>query len=168
MSAGLYRKLPGYRSQVKVITKQKILIIPALCSAPNVSQSGHISLNLRLLEMLPSPVVVQWLSVRLLRLHGLQPTRLLCPLEFQVRILELVSISFSRDLPDPGIEPRSPALHVDSLPAELPGKPNLEQLQTKYIVYLISNLKFSSSHIFKSEEMKLILITYNNCLGYFK
>ena len=30
----------------------------------------------------------------------------------------------SRDLPNPGIEPRSPALQVDSLPAEPPGKPN--------------------------------------------
>ena len=27
------------------------------------------------------------------------------------------------DLPDPGIEPRSPTLQVDSLPAETPGKP---------------------------------------------
>ena len=27
------------------------------------------------------------------------------------------------DLPNPRIEPRSPALQVDSLPAELPGKP---------------------------------------------
>ena len=27
------------------------------------------------------------------------------------------------DLPDPGIEPRSPALQADSLPTELPGKP---------------------------------------------
>jgi len=27
------------------------------------------------------------------------------------------------DLPDPGIEPASPALQVDSLPAEPPGKP---------------------------------------------
>ena len=26
------------------------------------------------------------------------------------------------DLPKPGIEPRSPALQADSLPAELPGK----------------------------------------------
>ena len=26
-------------------------------------------------------------------------------------------------LPDPGIEPGSPALQADSLPAELPGKP---------------------------------------------
>ena len=28
-----------------------------------------------------------------------------------------------RDLPNPGIEPRSPALQVDSLPSEPPGKP---------------------------------------------
>ena len=27
------------------------------------------------------------------------------------------------DLPDPGIEPRSPALQADSLPSEPPGKP---------------------------------------------
>ena len=30
---------------------------------------------------------------------------------------------FPGDLPDPGIEPRSPALQANSLPAELPGKP---------------------------------------------
>ena len=41
----------------------------------------------------------------------------------QARILEWVAISFSRDLPNPGIEPMSPALQVDSLPAELPEKP---------------------------------------------
>ena len=44
---------------------------------------------------------------------------------FQARVLEWVAISFSRDLPDPGIEPRSPALQEDSLPTELSGKPNL-------------------------------------------
>ena len=29
------------------------------------------------------------------------------------------------DLPDTGIEPRSPALQADSLPSELPGKPGV-------------------------------------------
>ena len=29
------------------------------------------------------------------------------------------------DLPDPGIEPRSPALQADSLPSEPPGKPKV-------------------------------------------
>ena len=42
---------------------------------------------------------------------------------FQARILEWVTIPFSGDLSDPGIEPRSPALQADSLPSEPPGKP---------------------------------------------
>ena len=33
-----------------------------------------------------------------------------------------LSFPSPRDHPDPGIEPRSPALQVDSLPSELPGK----------------------------------------------
>ena len=33
----------------------------------------------------------------------------------QERILEWTAIPFSRDLPEPGIEPRSPALQADSL-----------------------------------------------------
>ena len=42
----------------------------------------------------------------------------------QARILEWVAIPFSRgDLPDPGMELRSPALQADSLLSEPPGKP---------------------------------------------
>ena len=41
----------------------------------------------------------------------------------QARILEWVAFLFSRDLPNPGIEPRSPTLWADSLPAETQGKP---------------------------------------------
>jgi len=41
----------------------------------------------------------------------------------QAKILEWVAISFPGDLLNPGIEPRSPALQVDSLPVEPPGKP---------------------------------------------
>ena len=37
----------------------------------------------------------------------------------QARILEWVAFPFSGDIPSRGIEPRSPALQVDSLPAEL-------------------------------------------------
>ena len=40
-----------------------------------------------------------------------QPTSFICEIS-QVRILEWVAISFFRDLPDPGIEPASPALAV--------------------------------------------------------
>ena len=42
----------------------------------------------------------------------------------QARILEWVAMPSSRDLLNPGIEPRSPALQVDSLLSELPEKPN--------------------------------------------
>ena len=41
----------------------------------------------------------------------------------QARILEWVAFFFSGDLPNPGIEPRSPTLQSDSLPAEPQGKP---------------------------------------------
>ena len=36
----------------------------------------------------------------------------------QARILKWVAFPFSRDLRNPGIQPMSPALQVDSLPAE--------------------------------------------------
>ena len=41
----------------------------------------------------------------------------------QARILEWIAFPCSGDLPNPGIEPRSPALQADSLPAEPQGKP---------------------------------------------
>ena len=40
---------------------------------------------------------------------------------FQARILELVAVSYSGDLPDPGAG--YPALQADSLPSEPPGNP---------------------------------------------
>ena len=42
---------------------------------------------------------------------------------FQARILEWVAFPFSGVLLNPGIEPKSPTLQADSLPAELSGKP---------------------------------------------
>ena len=57
----------------------------------------------------------------------------------QARTLECIAFPLSRDLPNPGIKPRSPALWTDSLPAEPPGKPknqgacgNLSLLQQLY------------------------------------
>ena len=41
----------------------------------------------------------------------------------QAKILEWVAMPSSGDLPHPGIKPRSPALQMDSLPSEPPGKP---------------------------------------------
>ena len=46
----------------------------------------------------------------------------------QARILEWVAFLFSRDLLNPGIEPRSPALQADSLPAGPQGSPELSEL----------------------------------------
>ena len=53
------------------------------------------------------------------------------------RIVDRVAYPFSRDSPNPGIEPGSPVLQVDSLPAEVPGKPtyplfNHSMKQEKY------------------------------------
>ena len=42
------------------------------------------------------------------------------------RILVWVAISFSRDLPDPGIKPESPALQSDSLLSEPQASPTIE------------------------------------------
>ena len=44
------------------------------------------------------------------------------------------------DLPDPGIEPWSPALQADSLPTELQGKP---------LVELITEFQLSAGHCSK-------------------
>ena len=49
-------------------------------------------------------------------------------MEFSRPILEWVPFPFPGDLPNPGIEPSSPALRADFLPAEPPGKPEGEQL----------------------------------------
>ena len=44
----------------------------------------------------------------------------------QARIKEQVAFPFSRDLPDPGIKCKSPALQVDSLLSEPPWKPRCD------------------------------------------
>ena len=52
---------------------------------------------------------------------------------FQTRLLEWVAISFSGDLPDPGIKSGSPALQDNALPSEPPEKPTADTKET-YIV----------------------------------
>ena len=52
---------------------------------------------------------------------------------FQTRVLEWIAISFSGDLPDPGIEPGSPELQADSLPTELWRKPTKISISTSLI-----------------------------------
>ena len=56
----------------------------------------------------------------------MQPTRLLCPWDSPGKNTGVgLSCPFPGDLPDPGIEPMSPALQADSLLSEPPGKPCL-------------------------------------------
>ena len=49
------------------------------------------------------------------------------------RILEWIAITSPGNLPIPGIEPGSPTLQADSLPAELPGKPGRSVSLLKYL-----------------------------------
>ena len=52
------------------------------------------------------------------------------------------SISSPVDLPDPGVEPGSSALQVDSLPAKLPGKPK------HFLTQCISRMQESSEYTY--------------------
>ena len=66
--------------------------------------------------------VSAWIFLHLNTQQPFQDSPLNCPNRIlQARILEQLAMLFS-DLPDPGIEPGSPALQVDSLPSEPPGK----------------------------------------------
>ena len=47
----------------------------------------------------------------------------------QARILEWVTFPFSKGSSNPGIEPGSPTLQVDSLSAEPPGKPMWDKVK---------------------------------------
>ena len=72
----------------------------------------------------------------------------------QARILEWLLIS-PGDPPNPGIEPRFPALQADCLPAEPPGKPKKRLKEKKftlrlYLVELLSVGKRITSHVLDS------------------
>ena len=55
----------------------------------------------------------------------------------QARILEWVALRFPGDLPNPGVEPRSPSLQADSLPAELQRK-HLGREATREVTLMLS------------------------------
>ena len=52
----------------------------------------------------------------------------------QARLQEWAVVHFSRDLPNPGMEPKSPALQVDCLPSEQPGKPKCKHTLIKKLL----------------------------------
>ena len=66
------------------------------------------------------------------------------------------------NLPNPGIEPRSPALQADFLPAKLPGKPMLVITGVKLFLYfrlhkVICIYYLMSAHIYGINEMLLMV-----------
>ena len=64
---------------------------------------------------------------------------------FQARVLEWIAISFAGDLPNPGIEPRSPALQADSLPTEPRGK----SFCCVPVIFSVINMCYFCSHRLK-------------------
>ena len=77
-----------------------------------------------------NPINFKSIQMRLVKVKVTQLCLTLCdPMDctihgiLQARILECVAVPFSRELPNPRIELRSPTLQADSLPAEPQGKP---------------------------------------------
>ena len=58
----------------------------------------------------------------------------------QARVPEWVATAFSRDLPDPGIEPASPAWQSDTLPSDPPGKPHKHQTMNQNLKMTIKTI----------------------------
>ena len=81
---------------------------------------------------------------------GLQPTRLLCTWGFFSRqVLDRVILYNTPppgDLPNPGIEPKSPTLQVDISSSELPGKPCIRVIVfNPALQKLVSDFGFTDS-----------------------
>ena len=68
------------------------------------------------------------------------------------------------DLPDPGIEPRSPAVSVDALPSELPGEAHFGSVQmliTKLLLIQSFMFKIYENYEFTDKMINLSLSTRN-------
>ena len=93
-------------------------------------------------------MVVQSLShVRFSVTPGTVAHQALCPWIFQARTWSGLPFPSPGDLPHPGIESWSPALHADSLLTELPGKPII-LCSAKKEKLLINNDRSLSFRIF--------------------
>ena len=62
----------------------------------------------------------------------------------QARIMKWIAFPSPRDLPNPGIKPRSPALQADSLPYEPPG-------ESLFFLEMVDTLVFKLSDKFYNE-----------------
>ena len=74
----------------------------------------------------------------------------------QVRILEWIALPLSGDLPNPGIQPRSPALQVDSLPTEPSGKTTS--------IYKLVKIEIYKNDLNLNENSKCLSVEYPVCL----
>ena len=83
--------------------------------------------------------------------HVLQPARLPCPWGFsRQEYWSGLPCPPPGDLPNPGIEPRSPALQVDSLLSEPPGKPmtNLDSVLNSKVITLSTKVCIVKAMVF--------------------
>ena len=82
-------------------------------------------------------------------------------IEFSRPELEWETVSFSKGSSKPGIKPRSPALQVDSLSAELPGKRHY--MATSLVCSLLSHLLckgYAWNPPYKGKAVQLTLFSY--------
>ena len=88
----------------------------------------------------------------------------------QARILKWIAFLSPGDLPNPGIKPRSPALQVDSLPAEPPWEPtntgagSLSLLQQ---IFLIQGLNQGLLHC-RNNVKRWSILSYLLLFGHFE
>ena len=102
------------------------------------------------------PVAVQLLSC--VWLHGLQPTRILCPWGFTGKNWSGLPFPSPGDLLGAGSKLTSPALQVDSLPLSHQGNRTLPYMLFHLKLYLLQALLSS----LKSLDFKMLIVYFNN------
>ena len=97
-------------------------------------------------------------------LMNYKPTRLLCPSGFsRQEYWSRLPCSPPRDLPNPGIEPRSPILQVNSLPSETPGKPltSISSQSQKFILDMGNRKLFFQCQIYVNIAVPPSILIYH-------
>ena len=102
-----HRHKPGFRTGIGNVESSRELILLSLCFSGSVY------------------VVVVQSRLTLCNPMDCSPPGSSVHRILQARILECIAMPFSKDLPDPGIEPRSPELQVDPLSSWPQGKLSL-------------------------------------------
>ena len=82
----------------------------------------------------------------------------------QARILEWVVFPFSRGSSHPGIEPRSPILQADSLPAEPSGKPKNTGVHSLSLLQWIFPAQELNQYLFLKDKIRQLAVTFQTQL----